>query len=296
MPAASMRSPTHGRIGWRPAALALALLATWDHAAAQEPITAVWKERRLQFSYRGFDAVYPCGLLEHRVALVLAAVGGRPDVEVNIVDCSLPIASASAASADGASWPRSAREPAAGFPVGVTAGADAGWSRTAAGSGSYRRAEPQQVVDVRVRMSVPTEMTPEVIAEIATDRKRRELITRVTGDPRPLFDDPIPFTAFPQVVTLSRETIDLEPADCELLDQMASSIFKELNVRVLRRGYSCGRNWRSRIPPTLEVEAMLPAGFTRAPPETPGEAEYPGDPAGPGGSSEPGSPAAEGKG
>ena len=101
-------------------------------------------------------------------------------------------------------------------------------------------------------------MTPEIIAELKTDRKRREMIARVSGDPLPLFDDPIAFAAERKVVTLSHETTGIEPADCELLQQMASSVFKTLGVREVRRGYVCDRMSASRISPTLDAEALVP--------------------------------------
>jgi hypothetical protein len=242
-------------------ALTSALAATSARAATDEPVAAVWKERQALFSYRGMLTAYPCGVLQNRIALILATVGARPDVEVTVVNCDFPDASTVAAGGI-ASPTRNPRGPAGAYSTGAIDGADAGWSQTASGSGSYRRAQPRQVADVRVRLSMPAAMTPELIAELETDRKRRELITRVTGDVRPLYDDPIPFMAQRQVVTLSRETVDLEPADCELLDQMSSTLLRELGIRVVRRGYTCDRSWRSRITPTLEVEALVAVGFT----------------------------------
>lgn len=243
-------------------AVTLALTATSGRAATDEPVAAVWKERQAFFSYRGMMTAYPCGVLQNRIALVLATVGARPDVEVTVVNCDFPAASTVAPAGDIGSQTRSPRGPSGAYSMGAVDGPDAGGSQTASGSGSYHRAEPRQVADVRVRLSMPAEMTPELIAELETDRKRRELITRVTGDVRPLYDDPIPFMAQRQVVILSRETADLEPADCELLDQMSSTLLRELGVRVVRRGYTCDRGWRSRIAPTLEVEALVPVGFT----------------------------------
>lgn len=140
---------------------------------------------------------------------------------------------------DGTPWTRSASEP---------------------GRGYYRRAEPRQVVDLRVRLSLPVAITPEIIEELKWDRKRRELLARVTDDPLPLFDDPIPFAAQRQVVTLSREN-GLQAVDCELLEQMASTVLRELGVRVLRRNIRCDRGTVSRIPPRLTVEAMLPLAY-----------------------------------
>ena len=262
-------------------AVTLALAATSGRAATDEPVAAVWKERQAFFSYRGMMTAYPCGVLQNRIAFILATVGARPDVEVTVVNCDFPTASTVAPAGDVASQTRSPRGPAGAYSMGAVDGADAGGSQTTSGSGSYRRAEPRQVADVRVRLSMPAEMTPELIAELETDRKRRELITRVTGDVRPLYDDPIPFMAQRQVVTLSRDTIDLEPADCELLEQMSSTLFRALDVRVVRRGYVCDRGRRSRIAPTLEVEALVAVGFA---------VSAPGDRAPAGGNTDPAPP------
>lgn len=224
--------------------LAATLPAAGGHAAEQEPVTAVWKERQLYFTYRGFDAVYPCSVLQGRVARVLVAVGARPDLEVSVRHCDASFASATVPATGSVRWPRSPAE--AGTSSGPTAAAD-----------YYRRSQPRQLADVSIRMSVPVEVTPEVAAELKTDRKRRELVAQVTGDPLPLFDDPILFSAERQTVTLSRDT-GIEAFDCELLEQMALSLFRDLDVRVLRRGYRCDRDSVSRIPPKLEVEALIP--------------------------------------
>jgi hypothetical protein len=242
------------------ALLVLTLLPTCAPAAAPEPVAAVWKEHQLSFYYTSFAAAYPCHVLRSRIARVLNAVGARPDLHVTLTDCDSPVVEPTVADGDGTGWPQNRPGSWPGDPSSVSTRDGTSWpqSRSTSMYGAYRRSEPQQVVDVRVHLSMPTEMTPEVIAELKADRKRRELITRVTGDPLPLFDDPIVFTAQRQVVTLSHETTGLERADCELLDQMATTVFRTLGVRVLRRGYVCDRSWVSRIYPALDVEALLP--------------------------------------
>ena len=242
------------------ALLALTLLPTCAPAAAPEPVAAVWKERQLSFHYTSFEAAYPCHVLRSRIARVLNAVGARPDLQVTVTNCDSSVVAPTVANGEGTGWPQNRSGSWPGDPPSVSTRDDASWpqSRAAPMPGTHRRTEPKQAVDVRVYLSMPTEMTPAVIAELKADRKRRELITRVTGDPLPLFDDPIVFTAQRQVVTLSHETTGIEPADCELLDQMATTVFRTLGVRVLRRGYACDRSWVSRIHPTLDVEALLP--------------------------------------
>jgi len=242
------------------ALLALTLLPTCVPAAAPEPVTAVWKEHQLSFHYASFAAAYPCHVLRSRIARVLNAVGARPDLSVTLTNCDSSIIEPTVANGDATGWPQNRSGSRPDDPSSVSIRDGAGWSqgRSASVSDAYRRSEPLQVVDARVHLSMPAEMTPAVIAELKADRKRRELITRVTGDPLPLFDDPMVFTAQRQVVTLSHETTGIEPADCELLDQMAMTLFRTLGVRVLRRGYVCDRSWVSRIHPVLDVQALLP--------------------------------------
>lgn len=226
------------------ALLALVFMVTWARAAEQEPVVAVWKERQLHFSFQRSPAVHSCGELQNRVANVLRAVGARPDLKVTVRNCDVPFVSRPAPGRDGAGWPSEST----------------GWPRDSFGSrsGYDGPTGPPQELDVLVQMSMPVEMTPEVIEELKADRKRRELIAEVTGDPLPLFDDPIAFTAKRRVVTLSRKTTGIKPADCELLDRLVTSSFKKLGVRVLRRGYTCHRGSVSRIAPTLDVEALIP--------------------------------------
>jgi len=203
-------------------------------------VVAVWKERQLQFSYQRSAAVHSCSELQNRITNVLRAVGARPDLEVKLRNCDVPYVSRPAPGRDGAGWPRD--------PFGSSPRSD-------------RRSELPEVVEIYLRVSVPVEMTPEIIAELKADRRRRELITEVTGDPLPLFDDPIAFTAQRQTVTLSRDTVGIQAADCELLDRLVASSFKTLGVDVVRRSLSCNRGWRSHIAPTLDVVALMPAFF-----------------------------------
>ena len=106
----------------------------------------------------------------------------------------------------------------------------------------------------------PVAVTPEVLAEIDRDKSRRELVSRVTGNPAAAMNDPIVFAAQRQTVTLSRQTMRLEPEDCELLEQIATNVFRELDVRVVRRSSTCDARQPSAIAPQLTVEALLPTG------------------------------------
>ena len=236
--------------------LALGLLWAWSPGLAQEPVAAVWKEREVSFTYRSAIAVYSCNALRARVATILRAVGARPDVEVTLVNCDESMVVAPSSVADNR----------------------VGSSRsTYAASALLDDRQHEQSVSVRARLFMPAEITPDVMGELKADKSRRELITRVTGNPLPRFDDPVPFAALRRVVTLSHETIGLEPAECELLDQLSRIAFPALDVSVQDRDYSCDRRRVSRLRPTLVVEALVPATIddleTEPPPAAGGEVD-----------------------
>jgi hypothetical protein len=110
-----------------------------------------------------------------------------------------------------------------------------------------------------MRIMIPAEVTPEILAELDKDRSRRELLSRVTGNPATRFDDPVAFPATWQRVTLSRKSIGVEPEECELLDQVSRGVLQQLGMRVMRRNMDCSSGSVSAIPPEVEVEALMPA-------------------------------------
>jgi hypothetical protein len=112
---------------------------------------------------------------------------------------------------------------------------------------------------VRAWAMMPTEVTADVAAELERDKSRRELVSHVTGNPLPRFNDPVMFAAQRQAVTLSRKTIGLEPAECELLDQMSSNVFPGLGIDVVSRNLACDPRGAARIPPEIVVEALVVA-------------------------------------
>ena len=129
---------------------------------------------------------------------------------------------------------------------------------------------------------LPVQVDSKVLAEMERDKSRRELISRVTGNPAAGMNEPIVFPAHRQNVTLSRNTIDLEPEECELLEQMSRSVFRKLDMRVVGGGPRCDRNQISRIAPQVTVEALMPifpTGPTLAPeaPESDPEASAPAE-------------------
>src|SRR5262249_55553159 len=124
-------------------------------------------------------------------------------------------------------------------------------------SRSYRG----QSTPVRIQVMMPVVVTPEIVAEVDRDKSRRELISRVTGNPGAALNDPIFFAAERREVRLSHETIGLESIDCELLEQMVPSVFRDLDLKVTQQSLGCDPNERSHFVPHLTVEALLPVGY-----------------------------------
>jgi hypothetical protein len=94
--------------------------------------------------------------------------------------------------------------------------------------------------------------------EMERDKSRRELVSRVTGNASAGLNDPIVFPAERRVVTLSRKTVDLDPEECELIEQISQSVFRKLNMRVVGGRPHCDRDRISNIPLKVEVEALMP--------------------------------------
>jgi hypothetical protein len=240
----------------------LSLLVMSLPVAAKESEAAVWKAREIVFSYRSSIAIYSCSGLQARVASILRAIGARDDLDVRVSNCDVAV------------FPTQESR----FPTQEPSGAGR--------SPFDRLADPrtgrEQLANVRVRLMMPTVVTPEVLAEIDKDKSRRELVSRVTGNPAAKLNDPIVFPASWQSVTLSRDSIGIEPEECELLEQMSTGVFRQLGVRVIRGGANCDRRSVSRISPKLTVKAFVGVPFgTSAVPQVPAAGESDPDPSTP---------------
>lgn len=241
-----------GRLTGAVVFLCLPLLT--GHALAQEGHTpAVLKLKETSFFYRTRVAPFTCLELERRVASLMSALGARNDIDVDVSGCDSSVAPL---------------EPAdisqSGSGSGRWGTAHNRWETAADPFSRTQRNAYEQTSHVRIRMMIPVEVTPEILAEMEKDKSRRELISRVTGNPAASFDDPIVFPAERREVTLSRRTVDLEADECELLEQMSASLFRELKMRVVQPGPRCSRDSISRMPPNMVVEALMPI-FPTAP-------------------------------
>jgi hypothetical protein len=236
--------------------------------AQQAPITAVYKAQEVSFQYRSSRQPFACHELQNRVANILLSVGARDDIDVNVRNCDVYVMS---------------DDPFKDDPVFGRDNSDPRdrWN-TSSGFGN-RENDRGQSAHIRIRLMMPVELTPQVLAEIEKDKSRRELISRVNRNPAAAMNEPIVFAAQRQEVTLSNNRqLRLRPEDCELLEQMAFNVFRKLDVKVVRKSFSCGPRESWKTPPQITVEALLPTGQLLPMPDpekkktaTPGSSEEP---------------------
>jgi hypothetical protein len=109
---------------------------------------------------------------------------------------------------------------------------------------------------VIVRVHAPVEATPEAYAERDKNKSTRELAARVRGEKQ----DPEALAAFPaqwKHVSLSRGKANLEPGDCELIDELRRKVLPKLSVRLVKDNTHCTPHQLTLGQPQLEVEALV---------------------------------------
>jgi hypothetical protein len=109
---------------------------------------------------------------------------------------------------------------------------------------------------VIVTMSSPVEATPEALADRDKNKSTRELAARVRGEK----EDPAALAPFParwQRVTLSRGKVNLEPGDCELIDELRRKVLPRLAVRLVKDNTHCTPHQVTMGQPQLEVDALM---------------------------------------
>lgn len=115
---------------------------------------------------------------------------------------------------------------------------------------------PVRMPRIVVTMSTPVEATPQAIAERDKGKSKRELTARVRGES----EDPEATAEFPaqwKRVSLSRGAVDLEPGDCELIDELRRKVLPKLAVRIAKDGTHCTPQQLTIGQPQLEVDALI---------------------------------------
>lgn len=112
----------------------------------------------------------------------------------------------------------------------------------------------------RVVMQVisPVEATPDALADRDKNKSVRELAERVRGKKS---DHPLEsleqFPAQWRRVSLTRGRLDLQPGDCELIDELQKKVLPKLAVRTVRDDVQCMPNQLTLGQPRLEVDALI---------------------------------------
>lgn len=115
---------------------------------------------------------------------------------------------------------------------------------------------PVRVPRVIVNARTPVEATPQALAERNKGKSRRELAARVRGES----EDAEALAEFPahwKRISLSRGAVDLEPGDCELIDELRRKVLPRLSVRIVEDGTHCTPRQVTLGQPQLEVEALV---------------------------------------
>jgi hypothetical protein len=112
---------------------------------------------------------------------------------------------------------------------------------------------PRVLIDV----TSPVEATPAALAEQAKGKGTRELTARVQGKHPEEMKGEDPFAAQWKRLSLSRGKLDLEPGDCELIDELRRKVLPKLAVRIVDNGVQCTPHQLSLGQPRLEVEALV---------------------------------------
>jgi hypothetical protein len=115
---------------------------------------------------------------------------------------------------------------------------------------------PVRMPRVLVQARTPVEATPQAIAERDKGKSKRELTARVRGEA----EDPellAPFPAQWKRVSLSRGAVDLEPGDCELIDELRRKVLPKLAVRIVKDSTHCTPQQLTLGQPQLQVDALV---------------------------------------
>jgi hypothetical protein len=207
-------------------AIAVLLLAAPQLAADRafsmepEPVAASWNTQDINFVYIGRTSFYSCDSLRSKVARVLREVGAREDLIVRVNGC-------------------------------------------------MNQFVAESFMNVRIIASVPRVVGPGS-GLTAEEKSRRELVARVRGEsvsataageaPATEADVTGQFPAAWERVRFTDRSRILDDGDCELLEQLARSVFPKLEINVVDDRNACipGQVRPGQINLEVEVLKVLP--------------------------------------
>jgi hypothetical protein len=110
---------------------------------------------------------------------------------------------------------------------------------------------------VVMRVVGPVEATPEALAEREKNKSVRELVERVRGESDHPLDSLDQFPAQWRRVSLTRGRLDLQPGDCELIEEIRKKVLPKLAVRIVNDDVQCTPHQLTLGQPRLEVESLV---------------------------------------
>jgi hypothetical protein len=110
---------------------------------------------------------------------------------------------------------------------------------------------------VVMRVVGPVAATPEALAERDKNKSVRELVERVRGKSDHPLDSLEQFPAQWRRVSLTRGRLDLQPGDCELIEELQKKVLPMLAVRIVKDDVQCSPNQLTLGQPRLELEALV---------------------------------------
>jgi len=111
---------------------------------------------------------------------------------------------------------------------------------------------------VRIKLSSLVVVTPEVLADLEKNRSKRELTARVRGERPKGTEAADQFPAYWKRVSLGRERgkVELQPGDCDLIDQLKRKVIPRLAVRIVKEDIRCSPNQLTLGQPRLDVDVL----------------------------------------
>lgn len=117
--------------------------------------------------------------------------------------------------------------------------------------------KPSRSITVRLTAATPVEASQMNKLALAQDPERAKLIERIGGKQA---IDADAFAAVWQTVALNRDRpLDLEPGDCELLEQLRDRVLPKLQVKIIENEVHCTPHQLSSVTPRLVVSALIKA-------------------------------------
>jgi hypothetical protein len=114
--------------------------------------------------------------------------------------------------------------------------------------------------NVHLTLAVPVEATEENLRAATNFDTRDELVAKLHQTQLPTAEQITRFPATWRTVALTRSPpLSLGPGDCDLLRAMRDDVFPRLHVRVVSSGLRCGSGSDTRIPPRINVNALMPS-------------------------------------